>query len=212
MFRNLLLSFSLLPILALHELKAAEGPQEPQHGLVKEFEGTYRFNYLFVENGIPYLDLSSHLQLLQAGKNQNDSAPRILFFNQSSKGEKRPHYSYAFYQRDGKLILREFDGKGNFRFDCVGTYQAEKKILECVTPHAPKPARDVDSPVTRQSGLFKRPTSWPSYETLQRHNIFRFYDWGFLYLQENLKLDASGKIVAHESGAVTALRIHPQEP
>ncbi len=30
----------------------------------------------------------------------------------------------------------------------------------------------------RKSDWFKRSTSWPAYATLDRHNLFRFYDWG----------------------------------
>jgi hypothetical protein len=198
--------------LALYLTSVSE-PRGPAAGedlrerLAKSFEGTYRFNYVFVENGIPYVDVASHLQLLELGKNQNDDAPRIAFLNQTPKGEKRPHYSYVFYQEGEKIRLREYGGNGDFRFDCVGTYQPEKKLLECVAPKAAKPARDADSPATRKSGLFKRPTSWPAYETLSRHNFFRFYDWGFVNVQENHKLDANGNTVARETGIVTAIRV-----
>jgi hypothetical protein len=177
--------------------------------IAKQFEGVYRFNYLFSENAALYLDESSHRQLLDFDRVEKDGAPRITFFNQTSKGEKRSHYSYVFYQDGNKLTFREFDGNGNFRFDCLGTYQPEKRLLECSAPRAPKPARDTDSPATRKSGLFKRPTSWPPYEFLSRHNIFRFYEWGFVNLQENLKLDASGKTVARESGLITAVKVNP---
>jgi hypothetical protein len=105
--------------------------------MAKEFEGVYRFNYLFAENGVLYLDESSHRQLLNFDKAETDGAPRITFFNQTSNGEKRAHYSYAFYQDRNKLTLREFDGNGDFRFDCIGTYQPEKRLLECAAPQAP---------------------------------------------------------------------------
>jgi hypothetical protein len=167
---------------------------------------------LFSENGTLYLDKSSHRQLLDFDGVETDGAPRITFSNQTSKGEKRSHYSYTFYQDGSKLTLRELDGNGNFRFDCTGTYQSERRLLECDAPRAPKPARDTDSPSTRKSGLFKRSTSWPPYETLNRHNIFRFYDWGFVNLQENLKVDASGKTVARESGLITAVKIKTEGP
>ena len=88
----------------------------------------------------------------------------------------------------------------------------EKKIFECSAPLAPKPARDTDSPVTRASGLFKRPTSWPAYEILDRKNVFRFYDWGFVNIQENAKLDGHGKVVGRETGVITALRMKPAKP
>jgi hypothetical protein len=143
--------------------------------LAKAFAGVYRFDYLFSENGIVYVDVPGHLQLLELDKHED--APRVVFFNQTSRGEKRPHYSYVFYEKDNKLTLREFDGRGNFRFDCVGMFQPEKRTFECAAPRAPKPARDTDSPVTRKSGLFKRLISWPAYETLDRNNLFRFYDW-----------------------------------
>ncbi|MEX0803714.1 MAG: hypothetical protein WD688_10415 [Candidatus Binatia bacterium] len=176
--------------------------------IAKEFTGVYRFDYLFIESGIPYVNISGHLQLLEL--DSIEGAPRVTFFNQTSKGDKRAHYSYVFYQEGDKLTLREFDGKGNFRFNCIGTYQPEKKLLECVAPKAAKPARDTDSPATRKSGLFKRPTSWPAYESLNRHNFFRVYDWGFVNVQENLKLDADGKIVARETGVITAVKVkHP---
>jgi hypothetical protein len=106
--------------------------------------------------------------------------------------------------------LREFYGNGKFRFDCVGTYQPEKRLLECDAPRAPKPARDTDSPATRKIGLFKRPISWPPYESLSRHNTFRRYEWGFVNLQENLKLDGNGKTIARESGVITAVKLRPQ--
>jgi hypothetical protein len=200
----ILLSIQFLP---LPEIRAAEAPQNLPESLAKTFEGTYRFNYLFVENGVPYVDVASHLQFLELGKNQNDGAPRVAFLNQTPKGDKRPHYSYIFYQDGDKITLREYGGKGDFRFDCVGSYQPDRKLLECVAPQAPKPARDTDSPATRKSGLFKRPTSWPAYESLNRHNFFRFYDWGFVNIQQNLKLDANGNTVARETGVITALKV-----
>ena len=131
----------------------------------------------------------------------------MTFLNQTGKGEKRGHYGYVFHQKDHKLTLREFDGSGKFRFDCVGTFYPEKKTFECSAPRAPKPARDTDLPITRKSGLLKRPTSWPAYETLDRHNLFRFYDWCFVNIQANLKLDAHGNIVARKAGVITAVRV-----
>lgn len=187
----------------------AAGEDLPQR-LAKEFEGTYRFNYVFVENGIPYVDVAAHLQLLELGKNENDGAPRITFLNRTPRGDKRPHYSYIFYQEADKIRLREYGGNGDFRFDCVGTYRREQRLLECVAPKAAKPARDTDSPATRKSGLFKRPTSWPAYESLHRRNFFRFYEWGFVNIQENLKLDGDGNTVARETGVITALRVTDQ--
>lgn len=191
------------------DAQALEPLRDLRESLAKEFEGTYRFNYLFAENTVVYLDESSHFQALAF--DHAESAPRITFFNQTSKGEKRAHYSYAFYQEGNKVTLREFDGNGNFRFDCVGTYQPEKRLLECDAPRAPKPARDTDSPTTKKSGLFKRPTSWPAYESLTRRNIFRFYEWGFINVQENQKVDTKGKTVARESGVITAIKLKPQE-
>ncbi|HEX9271020.1 MAG TPA: hypothetical protein VGA01_02275 [Candidatus Binatia bacterium] len=202
--RALLLTLSCV---VAKDAQALDAVRDLREGIAKEFEGTYRFNYLFAENGVLYLDESSHFQLLDFDHTESESAPRITFFNQTSKGEKRAHYSYVFYQEGNKLTLCEFDGGGNFRFACVGTYQPEKRLLECVASRAPKPARDTDSPATRKSGLFKRPISWPVYESLMRHNIFRFYEWGFVNLQENLKLDANGKTVARESGVITAVKL-----
>jgi hypothetical protein len=190
---------------------SADGPGDMRERLANEFAGSYRFNYLFVEDGALYLDESSHPQLLELGKNAGDGVPRITFFNRTAKGEKRAHYSYVFYQEGERITVREFDGAGKFRFDCVGRYQPEKRVLECSAPQAPKPARDTDSPATRKSGLFKRPTSWPAYETINRHNLFRFYDWGFVNIQGNLKVDASGKTVAREAGVITAVRVTHEE-
>jgi hypothetical protein len=204
-----LILWCLLLCLAAREAPAQETSRDLRASLAKEFEGVYRFNYLFAENGAIYLDESSHRQLLDFDKAESDGAPRVTFFNETSKGEKRAHYSYVFYYDGNKLTLREFDGNGKFRFDCVGAYQPEKRTLECEAPRAPKPARDTDSPTTRKIGLFKRPTSWPPYEFLNRRNIFRFYDWGFVNLQENLKLDAEGKTIARESGLITAVKIKP---
>jgi hypothetical protein len=204
-------SRALALILLCLALREAQGQEADfRENIAREFEGVYRFNYLFAENGVVYLDESSHRQLLDFDKAESDGAPRITFFNQTSKGEKRAHYSYLFYQEGHKVTVREFDGNGKFRFDCVGTYQPEKRLLECDAPRAPKPARDTDSPATRKIGLFKRPTSWPAYEFLNRHNIFRFYDWGFVNLQENLKLDDNGKTVARESGVIAAVKLTPQ--
>jgi hypothetical protein len=45
---------------------------------------------------------------------------------------------------------------------------------------------------------------------LSRHNTFRRYKWGFVNLQENLKLDGNGKTIARESGVITAVKLRPQ--
>jgi hypothetical protein len=211
MLTNWVILVLFLPSVAV-SASAADGSGDVRDRLANEFAGSYRFNYLFVEDGALYLDESSHPQLLELGKNPSDGVPRITFFNQTAKGEKRAHYSYVLYQEGKQITLREFDGAGKFRFDCVGTFQQEKRTFECSAPRAPKPARDTDSPITRKSGLFKRPISWPTYETLDRKNIFRFYDWGFVNIQGNLKIDANGKTVAREAGVITAVRIAREEP
>jgi hypothetical protein len=210
MYQTLRALMLILWCLAAREAQGQEAVRDLRESLAKQFEGVYRFNYLFSENGVVYLDESSHRQLLDFDKAESDGAPRITFFNQTSNGQKHPHYSYVLYADGNKLTLREFDGNGKFRFDCVGTYQPEKRLLECDAPKAPKPARDNDSPKTRKIGLFKRPTSWPPYEFLHRHNVYRFYDWGFVNLQENLKVDANGKTIARESGVITAVKVQPQ--
>ena len=183
----------------------AQETPDLRESIAKEFAGVYRFNYLFVENGVPYVDVADHLQFLELDKFEN--APRVTFLNQTGKGEKRGHYSYVFLLKDHKLTLRELDGDGKFRFDCVGRFEPQKRTFECSAPRAPKPARDTDSPITRKIGLFKRPTTWVPYEVLDRHNLFRFYDWGFVNIQENLKLDADGKTIAREAGVMTAVKV-----
>ena len=104
---------------------AAQETPDLRESIAKEFAGVYRFNYLFVENGIPYVDVADHLQFLELDKFEN--APRVTFLNQTGKGEKRGHYNYVFFQKDHKLTLREFDGNGKFRFDCVGTFEPQKE-------------------------------------------------------------------------------------
>ena len=106
---------------------AAQDTPDLRESIAKEFAGVYRFNYLFVENGIPYVDVADHLQFLELDKFEN--APRVTFLNQTGKGEKRGHYNYVFLLKDHKLTLREFDGDGKFRFDCVGTFDPQKKNL-----------------------------------------------------------------------------------
>ena len=200
--------FLLLSASVSGSAQATDAAPDLREAVAKEFTGVYRFNYLFVENGIPYVDVAAHLQFLELDK--FEGSPRVTFFNQTGKGEKRGHYNYVFHhQKDHKLTLREFDGNGKFRFDCAGTFDPQKKTFECSAPRAAKPARDTDSPITRKSGLFKRPTSWPAYEVLDRHHLFRFYDWGFVNVQENVKVDGDGKFVARETGMITAVKIKP---
>lgn len=104
----------------------ANAAGDPTELIAKEFSGTYHFYYLFSESGTPYVDVPGHLQLLEADR--HDGAPRVSFFNLSGKGTKHAHYSYVFHQKEDKLILRELDGGGKFRFDCGGTFQREKII------------------------------------------------------------------------------------
>jgi hypothetical protein len=99
MLQRFLAALFLAQCVHLNHVKAAETSRDILKSIAKEFEGTYRFNYLFVENGVPYVDVSSHLQLLELSKRQSDGAPQISFFNQTSKGEKRSHYSYVFIKR-----------------------------------------------------------------------------------------------------------------
>jgi hypothetical protein len=174
--------------------------------IVKAFAGTHRFHYLFIENGTPYLDESSHLQVIEVQENQEDQTAQVSFFHQTETG-KGLHFRYVIQADGNHVTLREFDARGTHRFDCVGTYQPEHRHLQCTAKKAPKPARDVDSSLTRQLGLFKRPTSWPAYESLDRHNLFRFYDWGFVHVQENSKVDAQGHTVARETGVISAVRV-----
>ena len=94
--------------------QALEPHRDLRENVAREFEGTYRFNYLFAENGVIYLDESSHFQALDFDRTEGESAPRITFFNQTSKGEKRAHYSYTFHQEENKLTLQELDAMAIF--------------------------------------------------------------------------------------------------
>jgi hypothetical protein len=205
MSRTIAGSIGFLLLTVLNQPASSESVRDLTSLIARSFAGTYSFNYLFSEDGALYVDVAAHDQLLEL--DAIDGAPRITFFNQTGKGEKRAHYSYVFRHADGKVTLREFDGAGKFRFDCSGIFDPEKKTFDCKAPGAPKPARDTDSPITRKNGLFKRPTSWPAYDTLDRHNLFRFYDWGFVNIQQNVKLDSGGRIVAREAGVVTAVKV-----
>ena len=184
----------------------AENPSDARQAIVQAFEGTHRFNYLFVENGNPYFNESWHLQLIEVRENKEQQTTEVFFYNPTKTG-KSLHFSYVIQANENNVTVKEFDSNGKHRFDCVGTYQPDTRLLQCVAKKAPKPARDLDSPLTRRIGLFKRPTSWPEYDALDRHNTFRFYDWGFVHMQENVKVDASGKTVARETGVISALRV-----
>jgi hypothetical protein len=185
---------------------AAQERQEPHQTIAKAFEGMHRFNYLFIEDGVPYLDISSHMQVVETREDQENEATHVAFYHPTPDG-KRLHFRYVIQSNENNVTLQEFDASGQHRFDCVGTYQPEKKLLQCSATKAPKPARDLDSPLTRQLGLFKRPPSWPAYATLDRHNIFRFYDWGIMHIQENVKVDEAGHAVARETGVISVMRV-----
>ena len=148
------------------------------------------------------------MQVVETEDDKENHVTHVAFYNQTAEG-KRLHFRYVIHGNGNNVTLTEFDARGAHRFDCVGTYQPEERRLQCTAKKAPKPARDVDSPLMRQLGLFKRPTSWPAYASLDRHNIFRFYEWGFVHLQENRKVDEAGHAVARETGVINALRVHP---
>ena len=170
------------------DAQALEPHRDLRENLAREFEGTYRFNYLFAEKGVVYLNESSHFQVLDFDRTEAESTPRITFFNQTSKGEKRAHYSYAFHQEGNKLTLRELDGNGNFRFDCVGTYEPQKRLLECDAPRAPKPARDTDSPTTRLRRL-RRHADEIHLGAAEYHHNHRAYQWTLSLVQETRDTD-----------------------
>lgn len=186
--------------------EASEGSRSPREIVAASFEGLYRFNYLFVEEGVPYFDEISHVQQIEVEELPNKNASRVSFFNLFD-GKKQLHFSYVIYEDGEQLRLEELDAQGEHRFDCFGTYDPKRKLFDCRADNAPKPARDRDSELTRALDLYRRPTTWPDYQTLDRHNLFRFYEWGFTHLQENTKLDAQGKPVAHETGVITALEV-----
>jgi hypothetical protein len=185
---------------------AAQEHHEPRQLIAKAFTGVHRFNYLFIENGVPYLDSSSHMQLVETWEDQQNAATHVTFYHSTPDG-KRLHFRYVVHLDGTNVTLKEFDARGQHRFDCVGTYRPEQRLLQCSAKQAPKPARDLDSPLTRRLGLFKRPTSWPAYATLDRHNIFCFYDWRFTHIQENVKVDDAGHPVARETGVISAVKV-----
>jgi hypothetical protein len=67
--------------------QAAGDPEDHRKVLAGELAGVYRFDYLFSEGGMPYVDISGHLQLLELDR--DGDAPRVTFFNQTGKGERR---------------------------------------------------------------------------------------------------------------------------
>ena len=190
----------------------AQEHHEPRQTIARAFEGTHYFHYLFIENGVPYIDGASHLQLIEIEEDQANQTTQVAFYNHTPEG-KRLHFRYVIHSQGHNVTLKEFDARGQHRFDCIGTYQPETRLLQCSALRAPKPARDLDTPLMRQLGLFKRPTSWPAYASLDRHNTFRFYDWGFVHIQENVKVDDAGNAVAREIGVISVLRVpSPPQP
>ena len=192
--------------LVLVGLSSAQEQPEPRQTIASAFAGAHHFHYLFIENGVPYLDGGPHLQLVEVEDNPAHQTTQVAFYNHTPEG-KRLHFRYVLQSQGHNITLQEFDARGQHRFDCVGTYQPEPRRLQCSALRAPKPARDLDSPLTRQLGLFKRPTLWPAYASLDRHNTFRFYEWGFVHVQDNVKVDDAGNPVARETGVISALKV-----
>lgn len=84
---------------AAGDAQALEPHRDLRENLAREFEGTYRFNYLFAENGVVYLNESSHFQVLDFDRTEAESTPRITFFNQTSKGKNEPTTVMPFTKR-----------------------------------------------------------------------------------------------------------------
>ena len=187
-------------------ITAAQEPQAARQAIAHAFAGTHQFSYLFVENGVPYFDHPAHVQVVETEEDPEQQTTQIAFYNQTGDG-KRLHFRYVLQGHASHITLQEFDARGTHRFDCVGTYQPETRLLQCTALNAPKPARDLDTPLMRQLGLFKRPTAWKAYAFLHRHNLFRLYEWGLVHIQENIKVDEAGQVVARETGVITALRL-----
>ena len=70
--------FLILSISASRFTQAADDGPDLREALATDFQGTYRFYYLFSESGIPYVDVTGHLQLLESDK--HDGVPRVTFF------------------------------------------------------------------------------------------------------------------------------------
>ena len=62
----------ILLCLTAREGRGQEAVRDFRESIAKQFEGVYRFNYLFSENGTLYLDESSHRQLLDFDKAEGD--------------------------------------------------------------------------------------------------------------------------------------------
>ena len=136
----------LLPIVVGVVLLAAAGTPdspEPRHTIAKAFEGTHLFHYLFVEDGVPYLDTSAHMQVVETEDEKKNRVTHAAFYHHTAEG-KRLHFRYVIHGSGNKVTLTEFDARGAHRFDCVGTYQPEERRLECTAQKTPKPARDLD--------------------------------------------------------------------
>ena len=185
----------------------AQETQDLRESIAKEFAGVYHFNYLFVENGIPYVDVADHLQFLELDK--FEGAPPVTFLEtRPAKAKSAATTAMSCFSKATSLAPPRTRRRRQIPFRLRRNFSIRtKRTFECSAPRAPKPARDTDSPITRKIGLFKRPTTWQAYEVLDRHNLFRFYDWGFVNVQANVKLDADGKAIAREAGVMTALKI-----
>jgi hypothetical protein len=70
--------FLILSISASRFAQAANDGPDLREALAKEFQGTYRFYYLFSESGIPYVDVTGHLQLLESDSTTACRASRSL--------------------------------------------------------------------------------------------------------------------------------------
>ena len=118
---------------------AAQEPQAARQAIAHAFAGTHQFSYLFVENGVPYLDHPAHVQVVETEEDPEQQTTQIAFYNQTGDG-KRLHFRYVLQGQASHITLREFDARGTHRFDCVGTYQPETRLLQCTALNAPKPA------------------------------------------------------------------------
>jgi hypothetical protein len=120
-----------LPSVAVSAL-AADGTGDVRERLAKKFAGSYRFNYLFVEGCALYLDESSHLQLLELGKNPIDAQGK-------------------------KLTARKEKISAGLFVSCTGRTRVRRRRTQFSSYFHPKPARNVQTkPAIRPRALVKK--------------------------------------------------------
>jgi hypothetical protein len=190
---------------------AGEGPA-PGLENIRRMTGCYSVTYRFYEDGKHdhfggKLALGKPIKEAVRVVSESPTAITISHASVAPDGREVPHFheEWTWQERGGAWTQTVWSRTAQSssrerRYSCTAPWT--QNLWECHAGRAPKPFRDSGAPF----GFMR-----DDYEWLDRFNALLVTERGWIHNERNRKMDAAGRVVAHELGWITYEKLPPEQ-